>query len=97
MARTEGFLPKVPLTYRGIEVCDYVAYRWEVPEGIGWRMGINQALDSIIEALESECKDLEAGGDAWFPDDFMQGVDEGKERAADSVRDTLYNYKKESN
>ncbi len=97
MARTEGFLPKVPLTYRGIEVCDHVANRWLSYEGTMWRMGIDQALDSVIESIESECKDLESGGDSWFPDDFMQGVDEGKERAADSVRDTLYNYKKESN
>lgn len=96
MARTEGFKPDVPLTYRGVEVCDYTAYRWDVPEGIGWRMGVDMALDAVIETAERVTKDLEDDGCSWFPSEWEEGRIAGKESAAEEVRDMLYTYKKES-
>lgn len=97
MARTEGFLPKVPLTYRGIEVCDHVANRWLSYEGTMWRMGIDQALDAILSAVESDCEDLKQGSYYYGADDWGIGLDEGKARAAEYIEDTVSTYKKESN
>lgn len=96
MARTEGSYPDVPLKYRGIEVCEYIAYRWNVPEGEGWRMGIDQALEAVTEAAESLCKELDYGSDAWFPSEWVEGRDAGKEAAAEEIRDMMNTYKKES-
>lgn len=95
MTRTKDFLPSVPTTYRGIEVCDHVANRWIAYEGSMWRMGVDMALDEVIGAVESDCKELAAGSMYMYPDDWSSGLDEGKERAADYITDTLYTYKKE--
>lgn len=96
MARGEGTYPDVPLTYRGVEVSEHVAFRWFNYYGTMWRMGIDNALDTMLESVENECKDLE-NGSAWFyPDDWTAGMDEGKERAAEYIRDAVSYYKKES-
>ena len=97
MARSEGFLPSVPLSYRVIEVCDQVANRWIAYEGTMWRMGVDQALEAVTEAAESLCKDLDYGSGAWFPSEWVEGRDAGKESAAEEVRDMMNTYKKESN
>ncbi|WPH58913.1 hypothetical protein SEA_LUCKYSOCKE_155 [Streptomyces phage LuckySocke] len=95
MARTEGFRPDIPPTYRGVEVCDHVAYRWETYEGSMWRMGVDNALDSVLKDLDNE---MEYWGGGFYPymDDYASGIDEGKERAADNIRDAVSTYKKES-
>lgn len=67
MARSEGFLPSVPLSYRGIEVCDHVANRWIAYEGTMWRMGVDQALDAALKTVEDECHELTTGGNVLLP------------------------------
>lgn len=96
MARTKGFRPDVPETYRGVEVCDHVAHRWTTYEGSMWRMGVNNAIDSVLETLDNEMK-YWGGGFYPYMDDFASGIDEGKERAADGIKDAVSHYKKESN
>lgn len=95
MARSIDWCKDVPLTYRGVEVCDHVAYRWSTYEGVMWRMGIDQALDAVLESLDNE---MEYWGGGFYPymDDFASGIDEGKERAADNIRDAVSTYKKEN-
>lgn len=95
MARGEGTYPDVPLKYRGIEVSEHVAFRWFNYYGTMWRMGIDNALDDIMGAVESECKNLEDTSAWYYHDDWAAGVDEGKECAADYIRDVLSTYNKE--
>lgn len=96
MSRSEKFCPDVPLTYRGVEVCDHVAYRWDTYEGSMWRMGVDNAADELIKAAEDVCKSLEDDGTQWFPSDWEVGMIEGKERAAEYMKDALMDYKRES-
>ncbi len=96
MARTEGFLPKVPLLYRGIEVCDHVTNRWLSYEGTMWRMGIDQALDAVLVTVHTEQEAIERGYQ-MFCDEWEDGLQTGRERGAESIADALYIYKKESN
>lgn len=95
MARTEGFLPTVPETYRGIEVCDHVANRWLSYEGSMWRMGIDQALEAVTKTVEQEVKDIESTY-SFFCDEWEEGLQEGKERAAENIEDAMAKYKKEN-
>ncbi len=97
MARTKGFFDSVPQTYRGVEVCDHVAYRWTSYEGIMWRMGVDNALDAVLATVEAEAKNCTGDGTQWFPSEWEIGMIEGKERAAESFVDAMDTYKKESN
>lgn len=95
MTRTEGFLPTVPETYRGIEVCDHVANRWLSYEGTMWRMGIDQALDAAMETVTAERKEIDSYY-SFFCDEWEEGVQTGKERAAENIEDAMAKYKKEN-
>lgn len=78
--------------YRGIPM----------PEDIGaniafkalWEKGVDQALDSVLEAAESIAKDMEYGSGAFFPSEWLEGRDAGQESAAESIRDMMSTYKK---
>lgn len=96
MARTEGFFKEVPQTYRGVEVCDHVAYRWTSYEGIMWRMGVDNALDAVAATVEVEAKNCTDDGTQWFPSDWEVGMIEGKERAAEYFVDAMDTYKRET-
>jgi hypothetical protein len=95
MTRSKDFMPDVPSTYRGVEVCDHVAYRWGSYEGSMWRMGIDQALDAVLESLDDEMKYWNSSYWGWN-DGYDSGLYDGKEQAADNTRDAVNTYKKES-
>jgi hypothetical protein len=96
MTRTEGFLPKVPQIYRGIEVCDHVANRWLSYEGTMWRMGIDQALDAVTETVVAERRAVDDAG-SYFYSEWEEGLQTGKERAAENIEDAVLDkYKKEN-
>lgn len=95
MARSAEWCPDVPMEYRGIEVCDYIAYRWDNTEGTGWRFGVDNALDTVIEAAEDVCKDLNYGSGDYYPNEYTQGRDDGKESAAEDIEYMVRHYKKE--
>lgn len=94
MARSAEWCPDVPLEYRGIEVCDYVAYRWDMPEGQGWRMGIDQALDSVSELVSGHVKEVEFNAPTIFFSDWAEGAQYGREDALDELTTDMRKYSK---
>lgn len=96
MTRSKGFLPSVPLEYRGIEVCDHVANRWVAYEGTMWRMGVDQALDAVTATVTAERRAVDEAG-SYFYSEWEEGLQTGMERAAENIEDiVLDKYKKES-
>ncbi len=97
MARTEWLLPEVPKEYRGIEVCDHVAFRWGTYEGAMWRMGVDQALDSVTETVHNESKNIYNAVGLMYYTEWDSGLQDGKERAAEYFVDAMDKYKRDNN
>ena len=94
MARTEGFLPSVPMEYRGIEVCDHVANRWLTYEATMWRMGVDQALDSVSELVSGHVSEVERNASTLFISDWAEGAQYGREDALDELTTDMRRYSK---
>lgn len=80
--------------YRGVALPDDIGAN--IAYKAIWEKGVDQALDAVLGSVERECKELESGGSYFFPDDWTVGLEEGKERAAEYIRDVLYPYKREN-
>lgn len=96
MARGEGTYPDVPLTYRGIEVSEFVAFRWFNYYGTMWREGVDNALDAVLETVHNESQDIHHAVGLMYYSEWDSGLQDGKERAAEYFVDAVDKYKKES-
>lgn len=94
MTRSKGFLPSVPLEYRGIEVCDHVANRWIAYEGTMWRMGVDQALESVTELVSKHVTEVTSNVPMFFIHEWAEGAQYGREDALEELTDDMKKYNK---